>query len=128
MTYLTLLLAVKIAITFLLVAAPFLALPKAKLEKAMNVASQSSMLFRLYGMAIFALLIGYAFGVPAAQSGHFPWGVTAMGAVSNGGAAFVLFFSGAAARNPALAGFFTVIAIGLAASMLFPEIALSRIF
>lgn len=127
MTYLTLLLAVKIAVTFLLVAAPFLMFPRAKLEKAMGVAAQSSTLFRLYGVAVLALLVGYGFGIPAAQSGHFPWGVATMGAVSNGGAALALVFSGAAARNPAMAGFFIAIVAGLVASMLFPGLALSPI-
>ncbi|MBB4012602.1 hypothetical protein GGR36_001910 [Niveibacterium umoris] len=37
------------------------------------------MLLRLYGVASTALLVGYAFGIPAAESGQFPWGVVSMG-------------------------------------------------
>lgn len=128
MAYLTLLLTIKIAVTFVLVAAPFLLLSKSKLESAMLITAQSAGIFRLYGVAVLALLVGYAFGVPAAQSGHFPWGVTTMGAVSNGGAALILVLSGAASRKILLVVFFGLIFAGLTMAMLFPDIAMTRLW
>jgi len=93
-----------------------------------GVSARTTTMFRLYGIAILALLIGYGFAIPAAQSGDFPWGVTAMGTLSNGGPAILLTLQGAASRQPFLTTFFYAIAICLIASMIFPDAALSKLF
>ncbi len=127
MTWLSLLLIIKIGVTGLLVAAPFLLLPKPKLERALKLTAPTPALFRLYGVAITALLVGYAFGIPAAEAGQFPWGVTCMGAVSNGGAAILLLaYSQGSQQNRVSGAFFGVIALGLLAAMIVPANAMQK--
>jgi hypothetical protein len=127
LSYLALLLVTKISVTALLVALPFLVAPLAKLEAATRVSATSTLFFRLYGVAIAALLVGYGFGIPAAESGQFPWGVVSMGLASNAGAAFLLL----RASKPSSSGFrlgtfFALVAVALAISMASPSLALSK--
>ena len=126
MSWLSLLLITKVAVTGLLVAAPLLLLPKSKLEKFTNVTTPTSLFFRLYGVAITALLVGYAFGIPTAEDGRFPWGVVCMGTVSNGGAAILLLVNPQNNNNRVLAAFFGLIALGLVAAMVLPAGALQK--
>ncbi len=127
MSWLSLLLIIKISVTGLLVAAPFMLLPKSKLEKATNIATPTPVLFRLYAVAITALLVGYAFGIPAAEAGRFPWGVTCMGTVSNGGAAILLLaYSQKSKQNRWLGAFFGLVALGLVAAMILPAGAIQK--
>jgi len=124
MTPLTILLMIKILVTAIMVALPFLLLPKAKLESAMAIEAQSPALFRLYGVAIAALLVGYAGGIWQVSQGVFPWGVLTMGLVSNAGAALTMVATGSAARNRFLTVFFTLITLGLIAAMVMPTAAM----
>ncbi len=127
MSYLALLLVAKIAVTALLVALPFLVAPLAKLEATTRVSAKSTLFFRLYGVAIAALLVGYGFGIPTADSGQFPWGVVSMGLVSNAGAAFLLLRSSKPSSSGFWLGtFFALVAIALAVSMGAPGLALSK--
>jgi hypothetical protein len=126
MSWLSLLLITKVAVTGLLVAAPLLLLPKSQLERLTNVTVQTSLFFRLYGVAITALLVGYAFGIPAAEDGRFPWGVVCMGTVSNGGAAILLLAHSQNNNNRVFAAFFSLIALGLIAAMILPAGAIRR--
>ena len=127
MSWLSLLLIVKIGVTALLIAVPFLILPKSFLEKSTSIKANNSGFFRLYGIAITALLVGYAFGIPLAESGKFPWGVTCMGTVSNAGAAVVLMaFSHGSNQNRVLSVFFGLIALGLIAAMILPHSAIQK--
>jgi hypothetical protein len=126
MSWLSLLLITKIGVTGLLVAAPFLLLPKSKLEKSTNITTPTSLFFRLYGVAITALLVGYAFGIPTAEDGRFPWGVVCMGTVSNGGAAILLLAYSQNKSNRVLATFFGLIALGLIAAMVLPAGAIQK--
>lgn len=128
MAPLTLLLVIKIIVTFAMVALPFLLFPKARLETAMAITAASGELFRLYGAAILALLVGYAGGVWQVSQGAFPWGVVAMGVVSNGGAFLVLLKTGAAARYKFLTVFFGVVALCLVAATVFRNSAISPLF
>jgi hypothetical protein len=122
-----LLIIVKITVTAFFVALPFLFAPSARLEATSGVSVKSPLFFRLYGVAIVALLVGYSFGIPAAESGQFPWGVTCMGIVSNAGGAFLLLrSSGSRSLSFWLAMFFALVAIGLAISMGTPERALEK--
>jgi hypothetical protein len=127
MAWLSLLLIIKIGVTGALVAAPFMLIPKYKLEKATNITASTPVFFRLYGLAITALLVGYAFGIPAAEAGHFPWGVTCMGTVSNGGAAILLLaYSQGRNQNRMLGSFFGLITLGLITAMILPACALQK--
>ncbi len=127
MSYLALLLVTKISVTGLLVALPFLLGPSARLEATTGVSVKSPVFFRLYGVAIAALLVGYGFGIPAAESRQFPWGVVSMGFVSNSGAAFLLLRS-STPRSPGfwLGTFFALVAIAMAISMGAPDRALCK--
>ena len=127
MSWLSLLLITKIGVTGLLVAAPFLFLPRSKLEKLTNITAPTSVFFRLYGVAITALLVGYAFGIPTAEDGRFPWGVVSMGTVSNGGAALLLLaYSQGNKQNRVMAAFFGLIALGLIAAMVLSASAIQK--
>lgn len=128
MTPLSLLLSVKIAITAFLVAVPFLVSSAERLDAIVSARSGSLRFYRLYGVAMVALLIGYAFGIAEAQAGRMPWGVVAMGIVSNGVPA-VMFLSGAVPKQAKMLGFFfALIAVGLVGLALFPGIATTRVF
>jgi len=56
----------KIVVTVFLVVLPLLFLPKAKRERMLNISASSSQFIRLYGLSVLALLIAYAWGIPAA--------------------------------------------------------------
>lgn len=127
MTFLTLLLLIKIAVTGALIVIPFLLASKAKLEAATRLTGPSAGLFRLYGIAVLALLAGYTFGIPQAQAGVFPLGVVIMCLVSNGGAAAYLFATGAYKQRPLIPFFLLTIAIALAASLILQEQSLTRL-
>lgn len=128
MTWLSLLLCVKIFATTLLVAVPFLFAPQVLLEKFSGIKARNSLFFRLYGVAVAALLVGYGFGIPAAEGGHFPWGVACMGTVSNAGASVLLFTHARSSAANCLALFFGVIALGLVLAMGMPSGALNKVF
>lgn len=111
MPFIALLLLVKIAVTAIAIVIPFLFLPQARLARMTGIENGGAF-FRLYGVAILALLIGYAGGFAIVAGGQFPWSIAVMGIVSNGGAAAVLFLTGQWRRAKAI-GFF-VAAIALA--------------
>lgn len=127
MSWLTLLLATKISVTALFVALPFLFGPSAMLETTTGVGARSTLFFRLYGVAIAALLVGYGFGIPAAENHQFPWGVAVMGLVSNSGAAYLLLRA-AKSRSTGfwLGTFFGLVAVALALAMGVPDYALGK--
>lgn len=128
MTWLSILLIAKIAVTAALIAAPFLLAPRQVLAKRVGVEASTSAMFRLYGVAMAALLVGYGFGIAAAQAGVFPWGVVAVGVVSNGGASIALIVTGAARKSAVLTAFLILITISLIAAMLAPDAALVSAF
>jgi hypothetical protein len=126
MSWLTLLLVTKISVTAL-VALPLLFGPSAMLEATTGVSTQSPVFFRLYGVAITALLVGYGFGIPAAEHRQFPWGVVSMGLVSNAGAAYLLLRSATSRPTGFWLGiFFGLVAVAFAMSMTAPEHALNK--
>jgi len=127
MTWISLLLIVKIVITALIVALPFLLLPNSFLEKFTSIKTNDPGFFRLYGIAITALLVGYAFGIPLAENGQFPWGVTYMGTISNAGAAVILMaYAKGNNQNRMLSVFFGLIALGLIVAMFLPHNAIQK--
>ena len=128
MSWLSLLLIVKILVTSILVALPFLFLSKQKLEKTTNISAPTSTFFRLYGVAILALLVGYSFGIPSAENNQFPWGVICMGVVSNGGAASLLLISRKSKQNLILGIFFALVTLGLVTASIIPQAALQKLW
>ncbi len=90
MSAISLILTAKIIVTVALVTGPFLLLPQRRLEFMTGVSATSATLFRLYGIAATALLVGYAVGLWQSMNGVFPWAAVLMGIVSNAGAAGIL--------------------------------------
>ena len=127
MTAIGLILAIKIAVTALLVAGPFLFMPEQRLAAITGVTGNGT-IFRLYGVAILALLTGYASGFWTIAEGRFPWGVVIMGIVSNGGAALVLFTSGGWRRTPAAAIFVAAVTLALVLAALNSNYALAPLW
>ncbi|MEM6745876.1 MAG: hypothetical protein AAF608_00495 [Pseudomonadota bacterium] len=123
MAPLALLLITKIVVTGLLVGIPFLLLPAAVIGRLSGFEARPPALYRLYGMAIIALLVGYGGGLVEVLDGSFPWGVAAMGIVSNGGAAIVLVLTGQAGTRRMLTAFFVAITAGLVYAAAMPEAA-----
>lgn len=126
MTWLALLFASKIAVTAVAVVGPLLLLRPATLSARMAVPALAVPLARLYGVALLALLVGYAGGLHASQNGQFPTAVVAMGIVSNAGATSALLLTGIARRHRVLTATFGAIAAGLAAAAVFPDAVLGR--
>lgn len=128
MTPLTLLLLVKIIVTFFVVAMPFLFFSKEKIGRHMEIEAVSPTLFRLYGIAILALLAGYSGGIYLINQSVFPIAIIAMGLVSNAGATFILILTGAANKQRFLTFFFAVITFGLGLAAIYPKVAISPLF
>ena len=128
MTWLAIILTLKIAVTGVAVALPTLLVPAAQLPARIGVNVEGAPMIRLYGVAVTALLVGYASGFWAIAQGQFPWGVVAMGIVSNGGATVALLLSGAWRRNQFLTVFLGGITAALMASALSPGWAMSVAF
>ena len=122
MSAMALLLSLKIVVTALFSVVPMLCLPQARLAAMTGI--EGGALFRLYGVALLALLTGYASAFPLVAAGTFPWGIAAMGMVSNGGAAAALVWTGGWRQAKAMTAFVALIALGLALAGLNSEAAL----
>ena len=127
MTFLTLLLLSKIVGTLFTVGLPLLLLPIETLDRFAGLRSEHGTLYRLYGIAIMALLVGYSGGVFQAQAGQFPSGVVHMGLVSNAGATVILLLSKVPGLVKSSAVFFGLISLGLLAALLYPEVAMQTL-
>lgn len=124
MTTMTLILCTKIILTLFTVVLPFLMFPVAKLDAVMQVQAKSAALYRLYGVAVLALLVGYAGGLWQVSNGVFPLGVVCMGIASNGGAFATLLLTGFAKQQRFLTLFFGLIASALIWALLVSETAM----
>lgn len=120
MTYLDLILMAKIAGTALFVGLPFLLVPAPRLIGLLKIegAEPAMPLIRLYGWAVFALLVGYSFGFSWITKGTFPVGVVTMGLVSNAGATVLLALTGAWRQALPMTLFLAAIATSLAFAMI----------
>lgn len=119
MSFLAWLLTVKVGVTFVAIAVPFLVLPAETLERLLG-AGVSTAMARLYAIAILALLVAYGSGLNAALSGTFPSGIVWMGLVSNVGAAAVIMRHLRGLPRIVSGAFFGAIGIGFVAVRLFP--------
>jgi len=100
-------------------------MPEPKLAAMFRITGNGARsLFRLYGVAVLALLVGYASGFWAIADGRFPFGVAAMGFVSNAGAAAILVATGGWRRAKFLTVFVAGIAIALVLAAAFQRQAL----
>lgn len=127
MTYIGLILTVKIAVTALFVVLPFLAFRPASIDQRLGAQKGSPALYRLYGWAILALLVGYASGFWEIAGGRFPYAVAVMGIVSNGGAAAIMVATGMARSQMALAIFFAATFLALLWALANPGLAMAAI-
>lgn len=128
MSYLAIILVIKIAVTALGVSVPLLLLPAARVQALFQISADAMPLARLYGVAVTALLFGYASGFAPAAAGVFPWGVVIMGIVSNAGATATLLITGGWRRSVASPFVFGAIALALIWAALFPAMALTRAY
>jgi len=128
MTFLGLLLVFKIGVTLIMASIPMLMLPGERLMATLKIGAEALPLARLYGVAITALLVGYASGFAPAAAGIFPWGVVIMGIVSNGGVTITLVITGAWRRAVPAVAVFGSIAVALIGCALAPGAALVRAF
>lgn len=118
------LIMIKLFITIIFLARPFLLWEPAKLDCLMVVSGDHTIIFRLYGVAMLALAVAYGGGALQASQGEFPWTIVWMGMVSNLGAGLVLLVLG---RTSFLkVGAFVFLGIGFAFGLcaLLPESAL----
>ena len=120
MTLLSYVLLAKILVSIVFVSGPLLFLPTAKLEALTGTKANDVSLYRLYGMAITALLVGYGFGLADTLEGRFPWSAVFFGVVSNIGATMVLIASGRWRQSRLLTGFFGTIGLLFILAALFP--------
>ena len=124
MSFIALVLSAKIAVTGVFAALPFLLLSPARISSTTGFDVSATPLFRLYGVAVTALLVGYASGFWVIASGQFPWGVVAMGIVSNGVGAITLVTTGFWRQAMPMTFFIAGIAILLIVAALINERAL----
>ena len=124
MSFLVLLLLLKIVLTLLFAAGPLMLLSKDRLDRLAGLGENSLTLYRLYGIALLSILVIYSFGVDVALSGAFPLYAVAMGFVSNAGATLVLMGRGELDKRPWLVAFCGAIAAGLVVAFFAPAFAL----
>lgn len=128
MTYLTLLLAAKILVTLAAVIVPFLFFKPETLDRLVGFGRPNEAFYRLYGMAIFALVVAYSGGLLQTLSGEYPAQIVAMGIASNVGAACLMVWTGYAREQKALSLFFGSIGIGFVWAALRPGMAMLPAF
>ncbi|WP_109355490.1 hypothetical protein [Sphingorhabdus sp. EL138] len=128
MTPLTLILVLKVSVTMLTIVVPFLFFSRGKIDVLLGMRSESSTLYRLYGVGILALLVAYAGGIYQIAQGDLPVGVIAMGLVSNFGGTATLILTGGFKRNKFHTFFFGFIALCLAFVALNPEVSIVPIY
>jgi hypothetical protein len=128
MTWLALLLLFKISFTMIFVALPMLLLRASRIEARLAIDASAVPYIRLYGWALVALVAGYGGGIPPAEAGHMPWGVIAMGIVSNAGATLLMLSPWGTSPSRAMPLVFGSIAVGLVLCACFPQAALRHAF
>lgn len=128
MSFLAIVVAVKVVGTAATTALPFLVSPARDLTAMTGVGAEGVTLIRLYGVAILALLVGYASGFWFLSKGDFPWAVVLMGIVSNAGAVAVLILTGSWRRFLWMTIFLAGLALMLCVAALLPNVAIQSIW
>lgn len=111
MTFLALVLVFKILGSLPLIAGPLLLASPERLGGGLALPAPIVTTFRLYGVSILAVLVGYAYGLWLIGQGQYPWGVVAMGLVSNFGGAALMWRSGRWKQARATFGF--IVSVGV---------------
>ena len=128
MTPLGLLLLTKIVLTMVLIVVPFFVLAPKTLDRLTGLGTPTPAFYRLYAMAIFALVVAYAGGLLQTLEGVYPAQIVAMGLVSNIGASSVMIATGYARAQRLLTVFFGLIGVGFLAAVLAPNAAMYPVF
>lgn len=127
MSALSILLLIKITVTLVFVALPLLILPKERLGSMFGLSASTPYIFRLYGVAMLALITAYASGVWQISQGQYPVGIILMGIISNGGAALAALIFGQFRKKFWLNLFFSTVTAGLVVALISKEFALTPI-
>ena len=125
MTFLSLLLAFKISVSVMLLCIPLLFLGKRILDNIFDLEDSSIVFYRLYGVAILALVAAYVGGFVAATAGRFPNEIVYMGVVSNLGSFTVMAVTGYIRRRPLTATLFGLIGVGFVVAAFIPDFAMA---
>ncbi len=120
---LALVLIVKIVFTAIFVAIPDLVFPLSRLSPTFT-APGLLVLFRLYGIAILALLVGYGAALRDVLRDSFPRWLVLMGLISNAGAVIVVVVIGGRHAIDGGMFFFGAIALLLLISLIRPDLAM----
>jgi len=128
MTYLSVLLVTKIVVTLIFVCLPFGFFQKEKLDQMAGFGSPTVAFYRLYAVAITALVVAYAGGFLQTLAGVYPSQIVAMGLASNLGAAMVMIGTGYARQQPLLTAFFGAVGIGFVGSAVFSDVVMTTVF
>jgi hypothetical protein len=128
MSAIELILAAKIGVTALFVVIPFLTFSAGWIDARLGAQRGSAPLYRLYGWAILALLVGYASGFWETAQDRFPYAIAVMGIVSNAGAAAIMVGTGMARTQTTLAVFFGAIALALIWAIAMPGAAMQPLW
>ncbi|MBO9464297.1 hypothetical protein J7443_03570 [Tropicibacter sp. R15_0] len=127
MSPLALLLTVKILLTLPLIGL-FGFATNARLNNLTGQWGQDPLIYRLYAVALSALLVGYLGALFAVLDLQVPWGMLWVGLVSNAGAALMIVTWSCHPRLRRSAWAFGTIAAGLVIALIFPAQAISPVF
>lgn len=128
LSYIALVLALKIAVSLAVICAPLLLAPGPRLAARTGLDERALPWLRLYGVAIAALVTAYASAFWTLADGRFPWGIVAMGVVSNAGGALAMIATGMARKSPLLTGFFGLMGAAFVVAALAPSLATAAAF
>ena len=124
MTILSFILIAKILVTIGAIILPFLFAKPEFLDKRAGFGQPNLPFYRLYGMAILALVVAYSGGLIETLQGIYPTVIVAMGLTSNLGAALIMIATGYVRNQRLLTAFFATIGLGFACSTLSPDLAM----
>ncbi len=128
MSFLLLVLSFKILVTIVLLCVPLFLLPKSRLDKIFAFGDPSENFYRLYGVAMTALLTAYLGGWFGAVEGRYIKEIVFMGIVSNVGAAVTMVFTGYAAKKRPTVIVFGLIGAGFIVAAVSPGFAMSPLW
>jgi len=120
MTPLLIGLCLKIIVTLIFVSVPFCLFSKDKIDGILKINGDSLGLYRIYGAAVTALLVGYVGAIYQHLNGIFPTEIILMGIASNAGATMAMLSTGMYKQNKLLTAFFGAITIFLVFSIFNP--------
>ena len=120
MTPLLIGLCLKIIVTLIFVSVPFCLFSKDKIDGILKINGDSLGLYRIYGAAVTALLVGYGGAIYQHLNGIFPTEIILMGIASNAGATMAMLSTGMYKQNKLLTAFFGAITIFLVFSIFNP--------